>query len=207
MSGKIALFLLFSSLMLVLAFGYEAHMIKPARAIISVNIRILSDPQSGQLVTQIDWGTLVPGQTASRTFYFISESNVNVSLSLSTRNWSPAFAEGYFSLNWNISGKVIKPGENVRTAFILSVSNNAMNQNNFCFDTIITATGNFPQLATNNLLSTGLLGAPPSQPVGGLSFATGGYIPAQSLTFYLALTVVFAAAFTTVRRKTNRRMK
>jgi hypothetical protein len=50
--------------MLFLASGYEAYMIKPVQAIISVNIRILSDPQSGQLVTQIDWGTLMPGQTA-----------------------------------------------------------------------------------------------------------------------------------------------
>jgi hypothetical protein len=47
----------------------------------------------------------------------------------------------------------------------------------------------------------------PPKPVGGFSFPTEGYTPAQPLTPYLVLLAIFAVGFTAIKRKTARRTK
>jgi hypothetical protein len=48
---------------------------------------------------------------------------------------------------------------------------------------------------------------PPPPPVGGYSFQMEGYIPAQSVTPYIALLAILTVAFTAIKSKTQRRTK
>ena len=48
---------------------------------------------------------------------------------------------------------------------------------------------------------------PPPKPVGGYSFPTEGYTPAQSLTPYLALIAILTISFAAIKRKTTRKTK
>jgi hypothetical protein len=52
---------------------------------------------------------------------------------------------------------------------------------------------------------TGVFALPPSKPVGGFSFQTKGYITAQPVTLYLALTAILATCLIAIRRKTRKR--
>jgi hypothetical protein len=90
-------------------------------------------------VTSIDWGTLYPGQTASKLIYIRNEGNVSMTLSLATENWNPPEAANYISLSWNYDGRTLRPGDVIPVTLYLSVSPNIPSTiTSFSFDIIIS---------------------------------------------------------------------
>lgn len=57
----------------------------------------------------IDWGELSLGASKNASFYVLSTSNVNVTLSLNVTDWAPAGLQDYLTISWDYNGTVLTP--------------------------------------------------------------------------------------------------
>lgn len=108
------------------------------KRILTVGISVYMDRACRKPLTSIDWGVLSPGSVKSITVYIKNTGSTAVTLLLSTENWSPKDASGYFSLTWNYGGQLILPGKVLGLTLTLMVSPNASGVSSFNFDIIIT---------------------------------------------------------------------
>lgn len=76
----------------------------------AVGFDVFADSQCTVVLTQIDWGSLAPGEMGAVTMYARNSGNVNVTLSYNTTGWNPASAANYLTIAWNYSGAVLQPG-------------------------------------------------------------------------------------------------
>jgi hypothetical protein len=88
-------------------------------------------------MTNVEWGTIGPGGSVTRTVYIRNEGNSAVTLSLNTVNWSPTNAGNYISVSWNYGGQTIQPNQVVQITLTLSVSSSISGVDNFYFDIMI----------------------------------------------------------------------
>lgn len=52
-------------------------------------------------VTQIDWGTMYPGESKTNTIYLYNPGNTLIFISKTLSNWNPTDASLYITLTWN----------------------------------------------------------------------------------------------------------
>ena len=107
----------------------------------TVGVGVYWDINCTMRATGIDWGLLEPGQNKSVIVYVRNESNVPVSLSLSTANWNPVNASNYITLTWSYEGQFLKQGDVVKVALTLLVSDQIKGVADFSFDIIIAGSG------------------------------------------------------------------
>jgi len=107
----------------------------------TVKIGVYTSSDCAVSVTEIDWGTLMPGDAATQPIYIRNEGDVPVLLTLSTETWNPAEAEQYMALSWNYDGSQIAVGGGVSVEFQLTVFSNCTGITSFSFDMVITAEG------------------------------------------------------------------
>jgi len=107
----------------------------------SVGVGVYEEAGCVTRVTSIDWGTLDPGDIKTKTAYIRNESNVPVTLGLSTVNWQPPEAETYMTLSWDYSGRDLNPGEVLTVVLTLTISLDVTGIEAFSFDIVITGTG------------------------------------------------------------------
>ena len=81
--------------------SYTIHM---TGNVYTLNVEAFWDSECTNRCETIDWGWFHPGDTKNVTIYLRNAGNVNVTLSLSIANWSPAEAASYISLSWNREG-------------------------------------------------------------------------------------------------------
>jgi hypothetical protein len=95
-------------------------------------------------VTQIDWGTLSPGDVAKKVVYIRNEGTYPVTLSLSTTNWNPSQAQQYLACTWDYAGQPIAMNSVIAMTFSLAVSSNLTRSSGittFSFDVVLTVQG------------------------------------------------------------------
>jgi len=105
-----------------------------------IGIEIYKDSSFNQKLSSIDWGFLNPGENKTFTIYIRNEGNVNVTLSMTTGNWSSPPASSYIALSWNRQNYALASGAAVQATLTLSVSKNISGVTSFTFDIIITGT-------------------------------------------------------------------
>lgn len=108
----------------------------------TVDIGIYKDENCTTPLTELNWGTLTPGDTKTKpTKYIRNEGNTPLSLTLSTTNWTPTEAEAYIGLTWNYDNSSISVGDVIGVKFTLSVSSSwpLPGITDFEFDIVITA--------------------------------------------------------------------
>jgi hypothetical protein len=88
----------------------------------TINIGAYSDSACTQNATNLDWGTLSPGESTTRTVYLKNTGNSNATLSMTTNTWTPAIAGQGISLTWNRQNTIIAPNAVIQTTLTLSVS-------------------------------------------------------------------------------------
>jgi hypothetical protein len=88
-------------------------------------------------VSEISWGILSPGMSATNTFYVRNEGDCNIILLLETSDWSPTNAPNYMTLSWDYAGEQLVPNQVIEITLTLSVSENIEGIENFSFNTII----------------------------------------------------------------------
>jgi hypothetical protein len=104
----------------------------------TVNVGVFSDSAGTVPCTNIEWGNLNPGATASRTIYIKNTGNVTETLSLSASGWSPSGAMQVLTLGWNREGVAVPINGVVAATITLGVDSNPGSVSSFAFNIIIT---------------------------------------------------------------------
>jgi len=107
----------------------------------TVGLEVYADQQLTQPLTQINWGTLEPGETKSYVAYVKNPSDVQVTLAVWTQNWNPNGTQNYVTLNCNLTGTTMQPTQVLPCTFTLNVSSDIQGVSSFSFDIIMQAEG------------------------------------------------------------------
>jgi cytochrome c oxidase assembly protein Cox11 len=135
--------LVLAALLVVAALGltYFAVPVHSVGTIKTVGVGAYWDRNCTQKASEIDWGTLEPGQNESVAVYVRNESSVHISLSLSTGNWTPSNASVFISLTWSWEGQFRKQGDVAKVTLVLMVSKEIKGVGAFSFDIVIAGSG------------------------------------------------------------------
>jgi len=106
----------------------------------TVNLDIYSDAQATTKCANINWGTLNPGNTATRTIYIKNTGNVAQVLSMSTNSWNPENANSVLTLTWNKEGYNLVAGEIVSATLTLQVAPQTGSLSTFSLNIVISGT-------------------------------------------------------------------
>jgi hypothetical protein len=105
------------------------------------NIGVYSDSACTQSLNSINWGTISPGNSATRTIYVKNLGTTEVTLSMSRENWTPANADGPITLTWNQQDVTIASNEVATATLTLRVSSSVSGISSFSVDIVISGTG------------------------------------------------------------------
>ena len=97
-------------------------------------IKAYGDTELKNEATNITWGRLYPGSEPNVTLYLRSISNIQITLDMTTENWTfnsssneivygPANSTEYMTLSWDYNGSILNPGQVIQTVFSLRVEN------------------------------------------------------------------------------------
>lgn len=92
-------------------------------------------------VSKIDWGILEPGEQKNFSAYIKNESNVPITLTMHTEDWSPLNASSFITLSWNYNGSKIPVDEYIPVTFILNVDPATTSIDSFSFTIVIVGSG------------------------------------------------------------------
>src|SRR3990170_3259436 len=107
----------------------------------TVNVGVYSDSACTQTLTSVDWGTISPGTTVTRTIYVKNTGNTQITLSMTTNSWSPTSANGPLTLTWNREGTTLSAGISTAATLTLSISSSISGITTFSVNIVITGTG------------------------------------------------------------------
>jgi hypothetical protein len=115
--------------------------VRSTGVVATTNVGIYTTQQCTANLTSITWGTVYPGSNYTRTCYIRNNGNLNMTLSLSTANWSPATAGSIVRLVWNYDGRAIRPGQVLAVSWTLRVPPTISGVQDFSFDIIVSGGG------------------------------------------------------------------
>ena len=106
---------------------------------VATPLKVYSDSLATTELQSIDWGTLSPGETVTKTIYLENVGTTSLVLSLNTTNWVPSIAENYLALTWNYgSSQVsISPNAILPATLQLSVASNIQGITDFSFTIVV----------------------------------------------------------------------
>ena len=109
-------------------------------AIKAVGVGVYQDPSLKVPLTEINWGVLEPGEEKNHTAHIKNESNVPITLVLTTENWSPLNASSFVALIWDYDGQLLEVDSFVEVVFTLAVDPAISGIDAFSFDIVIVGT-------------------------------------------------------------------
>ena len=128
-------------LTMVTAGVLTANQIVPAGGeITAIGVGVYTDSDCTNNCTNIDWGTLAPGNSTDRTIYVKNTGSIPVTLSMTATGWTPSDANTYLTLTWNQEGHSLDAGDSVAATLTLTASTSAGNLTSFNFNVVITGT-------------------------------------------------------------------
>lgn len=108
----------------------------------SVNVSVYNDQACTQNCTSINWGSLAPGSSTSKTIYVKNTGTLPMALNMTTIGWNPSEANGPIALSWNRNGAVLNASQSISATLTLTVSSSINSSiTNFSFNITITGTG------------------------------------------------------------------
>jgi len=126
-----------------LVFGLLTNTINVSNTgvVATVGIGVYTTQQCTANLTEIDWGTVYPGSNYGRTGYVRNDGNANITLTMTTTNWSPTGAATTIGVGWNYDGSVISPGQVLAVTWTLSVPSDVSGIQDFSFDIMVSGSG------------------------------------------------------------------
>jgi len=114
----------------------------PSTAALKVlGIGVYKDVNFTVSVTEIDWGIIEPGENKSFNAYIKNESNVPITLTMQTEDWSPATASSFIDFSWDYSGTEISVDGSIPVTFVLTVDPATSGIDVFSFTIVIIGSG------------------------------------------------------------------
>jgi hypothetical protein len=115
--------------------------ISSSGTITTVNVGVFSDSQCTQPLSTINWGSVSPGSTVSRTVYIKNTGGLPLTLSMSTSSWNPVTAGDFMAITWNRENAVLNAGDSVSAELVLTVDSDITEVTAFSVNIIISGTG------------------------------------------------------------------
>jgi formate hydrogenlyase subunit 4 len=109
--------------------------------VVAVNVGVYSDAACTLNLTSIDWGSVYPGGSVSRTIYVKNTGNVPMTLSMITTAWTPASAAGQINVTWDKENATLNPGQSTSATLTLTVSPSISGITSFSANIVITGSG------------------------------------------------------------------
>jgi hypothetical protein len=108
--------------------------------IIAIGVKVTA-VGSNQDLTNIDWGDLTAGATASRQICVINNGTIPTTLSMSVGDWVPLIAQQYLSITWNYaSGTILQPSTSQTITITINVNQYVTGVNTFTNTIYVIAT-------------------------------------------------------------------
>jgi hypothetical protein len=126
---------------LTFAFLSSQRAIPSTGVVLAVNVGVFSDAGCTLNLTSIDWGSVNPGESVSRTIYVKDRGNAPIPLGMATGGWNPAVVEDQLAISWNREGSSLGPGESAAATLTLAVSASVHDVASFSANIIITGSG------------------------------------------------------------------
>ena len=103
----------------------------------TVNVEVFWDVDCTQIITDIDWGVLDPGENTSKTIYVKNTGSTAMMLNMTYSGWNPVEAGTYLSLTWDREGAIVAVDEVVSAMLTLHVSDTIAGITSYSFDITI----------------------------------------------------------------------
>jgi len=100
----------------------------------AVGVEVYSDELLEQILNEVSWGTLNPGENKSATAWIKNTGNDAQKLILWTEGWEPVDAQNSILLTWNYNNQWIEAGSAIAVTFTLTVDSSISGVDSFCFD-------------------------------------------------------------------------
>ena len=109
--------------------------------VVAVNVGVYSDAGCTLNLTSIDWGSVYPGGSVSRTIYVKNTGNVPMTLSMAATGWNPAGAAGQINVTWDKENATLNSGQSSSATLTLTVSQNVSGVTSFSMNIIVSGSG------------------------------------------------------------------
>ena len=106
--------------------------------IVSLGVDVFWDQECSSQVSEVDWGTLEPGDSKNVSVYVKNTGNKALILSMNTADWAPATAETYIAVAWDAEGAQLSVRDVLKVSITLSISASVSGFTDFQFSIVIT---------------------------------------------------------------------
>jgi hypothetical protein len=103
----------------------------------TAGIAVYTNNAATTLCTNIDWGTLNEGTTATQTIYIKNMGNTTETLHLTTTDWAPTATASLMTFSWDKEGTSLSPGSVVAATLTLTAAQDMADVDSFDFNIII----------------------------------------------------------------------
>ena len=131
-------FVVLTSSTLISGVVISKQSINSGGTITSMNVEIFNNIACTETCTNINWGTLTPGESINQTVYIKNSGNRQLTLFLTVENWIPTNASNHLILSWDKESANLEPDQVTMATLILSADLEINAIDNFAFDIIIT---------------------------------------------------------------------
>lgn len=104
----------------------------------TLNLAIYTDAAATINCTNINWGVLNPGDTATKTIFIKNTGTAQTTLSLAASSWSPASASAVLTLTWNKEGATLAAGQIVPATLTLQVAQDTGDLSSFSLNIVVS---------------------------------------------------------------------
>jgi hypothetical protein len=103
-------------------------------AVRTIDVEVYADEALTEILTEIAWGTLDPGEARSVKTWVKNTGNDVQKLVMWTENWNPTAAQDGMALGWNYDNTWLAVNASFPVVFTLSVDPNITDVTSFSFD-------------------------------------------------------------------------
>jgi len=106
----------------------------------TMGIEAYWDEAKTSRVTQIDWGTMLPGESKTNTIYLYNPGNTLIFISKTLSNWNPANLSLYITVTWNPDLSSLNPHVLQQTNITETISSTIASTmiEHYSYDIVIT---------------------------------------------------------------------
>jgi hypothetical protein len=103
----------------------------------TINLDIYTDAAATTKLSSLQWGTLNPGGTVTKTIYIKNSGNTSERLNMTATEWAPVAASQVLTLTWNKEGSTLAAGAVVSATLTLRVAADPGDVSNFSMNIVI----------------------------------------------------------------------
>ena len=139
-TGIVAISLVFT---ILIASGtlVSTAIVSASGVVATANLGVYSDSACTTKLTSIDWGTISPSSSISKTVYVKNLGTTPLTIAMSETNWNPTIADGPITLTWNRESTILAANQVSTATLTLAIASSISGITSFSTNIVITGTG------------------------------------------------------------------